>query len=210
MYSLSATDLAAQLQLSKGRISQYVSEGKLDGCFTGDGRARRFDPALVASALGRGLDKGQMLGNGLTTRRAIRSLQADGEAATPSVPKKDQVRDGKLDEGDVDQLEIVKLATASEQLRKLRRDNAVSEGHFVLAVEVERQVVRAIGQEVREFESVLREGARAIADNLGVDFREARKILTDRFRAHRKGRAEVLEAQAAVADPTEAERASDI
>lgn len=210
MSQISASELATELNLSKGRISQYVAAGKLNGCFQGEGRARRFDLDKVATALGRKLDKGQMLGNGLQTRRAIRTIQAGGGASPEEQKKPAPRRDGKLDEGDADELELVKIATANEQLRKLRRDNALAEGHYVLAAAVERQVARAIRQEVAAFETVLREGARAIADQLGVEFKAARKILTDLFRDHRKARVDVLAAQDDVAEKTEAEKAADI
>ena len=55
MVGLNTTELAARLAVSKARVSQYVSEGKLDGCYVGEGRARRFDLDKVATALGRRL-----------------------------------------------------------------------------------------------------------------------------------------------------------
>lgn len=211
MFSVSSSELAQRLSLSKGRISQYVSEGKLDGCFSGDGRARRFDPDLVAKALSRGLDKGQMLGNGLTTRRAIRSMQAESGAELALPERKPAAkRDGRLDEGDTDQLELVKIATANENLRRIRRDNELAEGHYVLAAEVERAVEKTLAQELAEFETVLREGARAIADQLGVDFKAARKILIDLNRAHRTARSAVLDDDARAGTQTAAEKAADI
>lgn len=213
MNQISASDLATSLNVSKGRISQYVAEGKLDGCFQGEGRARRFDLTKVAERLGKVLDKGQMLGNGLETRRAIRNIAVepmrDLAVASPSPAPKAQ-RDGKLDEKDPDRLELAKIATAEENLRKLRRDNELSEGAFVLSSEVERQVAKVIGQEVAEFETVLRDGARAIADQLGVDFKSARKILIDQWREHRRARTVVLEGEAAAADLSAAEKSADI
>lgn len=209
MNGLSASELATTLNLSKGRISQYVSEGKLEGCFAGSGRERRFDLEKVAVALGRRLDKGQMLGNGLETRRTLRQIRV-AETPAPTGENKPKRRDGPLPDGDQDQLELIKTATANEQLRKLRRDNELAEGHYVLASEVERQVVRTIAQEIAAFETVLRDGARAIADDMGVEFKAARKILTDLFRAHRQGRSETLGDQAMAAAMTDAETAADI
>lgn len=205
MLSLSTTELATRLNLSKGRISQYVSEGKLDGCYQGDGRARRFDLEKVTDALGRKLDKGQMLGNGLETRRTIRALQieATDEPVTPRL-------EGRLPDRDPDELEIVKLAKANEELRRLRRDNAVADGAYVLASEVERETAKAIRSEIAGFETVLRDGARAIADQLGVDFKAARKILTDRFRSHRTARVDQLVDEAAGAALSGAETEADI
>lgn len=212
MSALTTTDLAAALSLSKGRISQYVSERKLDGCFEGEGRARRFDLDKVKQALGRSLDPGQMLGNGLKTRRVLREKETarEPEAGAEDRESPKFKRDGKLAESDVDATELANLAIKQENLRTLRRNNAVAEGQYVLAAEVERQVAQIIAQEVAEFEQVLRDGARAIADKLGIDFKVARKILTDMWRAHRKGRVVVLDQQAQVAALADAERVADI
>jgi len=205
MSHLSATELANTLKLSKGRISQYLSEGKLEGCYQGEGRARRFDLDKVASALGRKLDKGQMLGNGLETRRAIRALQAE-KPEEPATPRPES----RLPLTDPDELELVKLAKANEELRRLRRDNAVADGAYVLASEVERETTKAIRAEIAGFETLLRDGARAIADQLGVDFKAARRILTDLFRAHRSGRVEQMVGEVAIAVLTGTEAEADI
>lgn len=206
MNEISATDLASALNLSKGRVSQFVSAGKLDGCFHGDGRSRRFDLDKVKVALGRSLDKGQMLGNGAKTRKAIASLDQGG-SVEDAPPRR---KDGVLPDRDPDRYELARTQKAEEELRRLRRQNEQDEGTLVLASEVERQVAKVLGQEIAEVETVLREGARAIADQLAVDFKSARKILVDTWRAHRKGRTERLDVSADAADLTDAERSADI
>lgn len=210
MERLSTTHLAQRLNLSKGRISQYVAAGKLEGCYEGSGRDRVFDLAKVAEALGRKLDIGQMTGNGLKTRRALRGIEGQAEPRPSPETQDAPRRDGPLPLTDPDRLELAKIATAEENLRRIRRDNEAAEGHFVLASEVERQVARTLAQEIAEVETVLRDGARAIADQLGVDFKAARKVLIDHWRAHRKARTVALEAEAAGAEMTEAETAADI
>ena len=64
MELLRASELADRLSLSRGRISQLVSEGKFEGCYEGKGRNRRFDLAKCVTCLERGLDFGQVHGNG--------------------------------------------------------------------------------------------------------------------------------------------------
>lgn len=208
MNQLSATELAQRLNVSKGRVSQYVAEGKLDGCFEGDGRSRRFDLVKVADRLGKVLDKGQMLGNGIDTRRALRSIEADDGAPNPTPSQKR--RDGRLDDADPDELELLTISIKNEQLRTLRRNNAVADKSYVLAEAAQREMVRLVAQEVAEVDTVLRDAARNIADKLGVDFRTARKILTDTWREHRAGRVEKLTNAAAQLEMTEAEKAADI
>jgi len=211
MNQLTTTELAQRLTVSKGRVSQWVSEGKLTGCYQGDGRSRRFDLEKCAAALGRVLDKGQMLGNGAETRRAIRQVKADAGQSTPSAATQpDQRRDGLLDRGDPDRLELAKIATAEENLRRIRRDNELAEGHYILAEEAERQMARLLSQEVAEVETVLRDAARKVADKLGVEFKAVRALLTETWRAHREGRSTALQSEADDAGLTEAEKSADI
>jgi hypothetical protein len=213
---LNASQLADRLSVTKGRVSQYLSEGKLEGCYSGEGRGRRFDLEKVCVALGKRLDQGQVMGNGAATRRAIAGLQRMmGEmgqdlpvmpAAPPSAP-----RDGaELPPTDDGRYTLARAQKAEEEARRLRRQNLQDEGAFVLASEVERQVARVLAQEVAEFEAVLRSAARAVADRLGVDFRVARQIMIDTWRAHRLSRSGALASEAEAAQMTDAERGADV
>lgn len=212
--NVTATELAALLTVSKARVSQYVAEGKLKGCYTGDGRARRFDVELCRRALSGRLDAAQMMGNGADTRRALRDLaeMADGDA--DAVPKqgepKPQSFDGRLNPTDPDRYELARADKAEQDARKARRDNEREEGNWVLAAEVERQTARLMAREVGGFETVLRDGARVVADQLGVDFRVVRQLLMQTWRQHRTERAGSLDRDAQAEVMTDAERAEDI
>ncbi|QQA43946.1 hypothetical protein [Pelagovum pacificum] len=206
--NVSASALAAKLGVTRGRISQLVSEGKLDGCYQGEGRGRRFDLGKSAEALGKRLDPGQMMGNGADTRRALHDLAsgADGEDEAPRRQRPDGVLDGR----DPDRYELARTQKAEEEARKLRRQNAEAEGTFVLASSVEREVAKQLGQEIAEFEMVLRDGARRIADELGVDFGRARQLLVQTWRAHRGARSEAAAETGEGVELSDAERAEDI
>lgn len=80
----------------------------------------------------------------------------------------------------------------------------------MLASESERQVSRMLAREIAGFETVIRDGARAVADRLGVEFKAARQILMETWRAHRTGRAEALADAAGEAGLTAAEKDADI
>jgi len=205
MNYVNATQLAKELNLSKGRISQYVGEGKLDGCFEGEGRNRRFDLGKVAKALAVKLDSGQMMGNGADTRRAIQELPEARQAAARSSPAGATA----LPPGDNDRYTMARTLKAEEEARRLRKQNAVEEKQFVLRAEATLQAKRLVSKEIAGFESVLRDGARRIADDLGVDFKTARTILVQEFRAHRARRTEALADDAAAAKMTDSEKDAD-
>ncbi len=206
---VTGAELAKSLNLSPGRISQLVSAGKLNGTFTGDGRQRRFDLGLVTKALRGNLDPGQMMGNGAQTKRLLEGLSQEVQSEAPQV--KPPLRDGaELSTRDPDRYELARTQKAEEEARRLRRMNAQEEGQFVLASEVERQVSRVLGQELREVETYLRDTARVVADRLGVDFKAVRQILLDEWRKHRTGRASGLDDQAQGALLTEVEKEADI
>lgn len=218
MSQLNSTALAQQLSVTKARISQYVAEGKLTGCYVGDGRARRFDLDAVLAALGKKLDKGQMMGNGAGTRRVMAALKArelgEDEDPAPEMPKAKarptQVEGAELDPQDPDRYELARTLKVEQEARRLLRNNAVEEGTLLLASEVSRQTARLVAQEVAQFENVLREGARSVADRLGVDYKTVRQILLVTWRDHRANRADALDSDATSAERTQAEVEADI
>lgn len=215
MALLNATELASRLGVSRARVSQYVSEDKLRGCYIGDGRARRFDLAKVQAALQGRLDQGQMMGNGAGTRRALAQMAAgpdDVASAAAEAPLFTAPRrsDGQLDREDPDRYELARTQKAEEEVRILRRKNAEAEGSYTLASEVQRQVAMQMAQEIGEFEAVLRDGARQVADAMGVDFKRVRQILTEKWRDHRASRAAQLAQQALSMGLTPDERSEDI
>lgn len=202
---LNATDLAGELGVSKARVSQYVSEGKIDGCYSGDGRDRRFDLSKVAQRLNRTLHPGQMLGNGAPTRAAIRQIAAGQDEAPVRMRET-----SPLPDTDPDRYELARIQKVEEEARRLRRQNAEAEGAYVLASEAAMQTARLLAQEIAEFETVLRDAARKIADELHVDVKVARQVLLRCWRAHRATRTTALGKQAAAAGQSDAERAEDI
>ncbi|GGG59830.1 hypothetical protein GCM10011415_02240 [Salipiger pallidus] len=196
---MNTTELAKELGVTKGRISQYVSQGKLDGCYTGDGRARRFNVEKVRAALDHRLDPGQMLGNGAGTKERIRDPQP--AAASP--------REGQLAPRDPDRYELARIQKVEEEARRLRRQNQLEEGSMVLADNAAREAARALSKELAQIEDLLKRGARSLADELGVDFKQARKILLDHWREHRTRRARALQDEADAADLSDDDREAD-
>ena len=175
MAGLNTTELADRLSVSKPRVSQWVSEGKLDGCYSGDGRNRRFDLDRVCSALGRSLHPGQMMGNGAATRAALKEVSAPGAVSEPQK----LTPDTGLPPNDPDRYELARIQKVEEEARRLRRQNMAEEGAWVLASEVQRQTARILSQEISQVENLLRETARALADEFGLDSRTVRKVMME-------------------------------
>jgi excisionase family DNA binding protein len=204
MAGVTTTELAEQMGVTKGRVSQWVAAGKLDGCYKGEGRNRRFDLKAAAEALGRRLDSGQMMGNGAQTRQALRAFSAPEREPAAPPPAGDL-----LNGADPQRYELARTQKVEEEARRLRRDNQLAEGSLLLATEAARQVRQQIAGEIAQVETMLRAAARRMADEMGVDYREVRAVLTDEWRRHRGDRSEALANAAAVAEPTEAERDAD-
>lgn len=203
MSLVTATQLASEFGVSKGAVSQWVSGGKLEGCFDGRGRNRRFDIQKCAKALGKNIDPGQRMGNAAKTGCAAKSLSKE-----PRQPKLNE--SAPLPKENMTRYEFARTLKAEEEGRTLRRRNAEAEGLYVLASEASRQVSKQIGQEIAEFETVLRDGARKVADIHGIDFKEVRQVLIDQWREHRAVRAKKIKASTEDMELAETERAENI
>lgn len=213
MTLLSASQLAQALNVTKTRVSQYVREGKLEGCYTGHGRARRFDLDKVALALGRSLHPGQMMGNGADTRKALTAITRPSpftDAAARPIILPNLEGPAPAEETDSGIYEGARAQKALEEVRKLRRANAEAEGKYVLATEAERQISRAMAQEIAHMEAFLKEASRRVADQLGLDARTVRTILANEWRARRVVRSQQLSEEADTAEMSDAEREVDI
>lgn len=223
MSGVNATELAGLLGISKSRVSHYVGEGKLDGCYQGDGRSRRFNLEAVGARLNRVLHPGQMLGNGAGTRRALKTLPHSAASDQPTgtaTPEPSAVLSrggaglgseaGPKANDEPDRYETARTIEAEQRARRALRDNEAAEGTYVLASEVERTTARLMAQEIAEIDMVLKHAARRVADRMGVDFRTVRGHLVDVWRESRAVRERVLSAQADNATLTDGEAAADI
>ena len=204
MAGLTNAELAARLGVSKGRVSQWVKEGKLRGCYHGDGRARRYDLNACLVALGRNLDTAQGLGNGRKTLNAI------GTIDDPTPPAFEESEDAEPVSDSVKaRYDLARTMRIEEQARAARYQNGLLDGSLVLATEVEREVLAQIGQEIAAFENVLRRCAQAVADAHDLKSAEVRKTMLEIWRGHRRERAEAATGRADAAHATQAEKDAD-
>ena len=203
---LNTTELAKHLGVTKGRISQLVANGQLEGCYSGDGRQRRFNLKDCAVKLNRKLDPGQMLGNGASTRQRLKEISKQEPVANKT---SNAANDDDLPKADPDRYELARTQKAEEEARRLRRLNLEAEGTFVLAANVQHETMRILAQELAQIETMLREAARSIADKYNLDFLEVKKNLSDQWREYRSKRSNFLADQAEIATMTKEETAQD-
>lgn len=196
-FSDTTGDLARRLSVTPGRISQLVRDGSLSECYSGDGRARRFDPRLVAERLNRVLDPGQSLGNGADASRARQKILADG--GERGIAGGQLIGDSALPEDDPDGYQLARTEKVQAEARRLKRQLALEEGTAVLREKVEAEIVRAMQSELANLETALRDTSRVIADRFGVDAAEVRAVLRDELRDYRRRRVgELSETSAAI------------
>ncbi|TPE47238.1 hypothetical protein [Amaricoccus solimangrovi] len=193
MTGLNTTELARAFGVSKARISQLVSEGKLDGCYHGERRQRRFDPVACAEALGRRIDPGQRLGNGAGTQRAAARIMAGSPVGTDEQAPRSVAPALPVAGPTETPYEAARTLKAQEDARRARRQNLEEERAFVLASEVERQAQRQMARELGEVLAFLRGLARSVADAHQLDARVVRKLILDEWRRHRGDRADAAE-----------------
>lgn len=205
-FDLKASDLAKALGVSPGRVSQYVTEGKLRSGkeFRGELHARRYDLAACAVALGKRLDVAQALGNGRDTMHAIGQI-VGGAVIDPDEPD----ADGIADQGVKRRYDAARTMEKEEKARRARLENEAEHGTMLIAAEVEVQMAAQLAQEIAQVENVLTRGAEVVASKLGVDFVEVRGLLREVWRDHRTRRANAAAERASAAQPSEAEKAVD-
>ena len=105
---------------------------------------------------------------------------------------------------------MARTLKAEEEARRLRRQNMAEEGSWVLAEEVQRHTARAMSLEIAQFETVIRDAARGVADAFGVDFRSVRKVMMDEWRRYRAARADAVSLEAQSMAMTAAEHEDDV
>ncbi len=194
---ITTTQLAAKMNLSKGRISQLVKQGVFDGCFTGEGRARRFNLAQCLVAYGDKTDVRQGSGNAEKTHAAVEQIQSgldfegSGGAGLQGgqKPQKDNVSQ---------RLNLARARKEEMQAARLEREERVELGAWVRADEAASAARRQMAKEIAIFEGVVKDMARFVADKNALNFKVVRADMMKILRDARTRRAGELEDTAVV------------
>lgn len=152
------------VNLSPGRVSQMISEGKLSDCLVGEGREARIDAAKAIEKLKLRRDPGQALGNGAKATLSV-------TPAAPSVSDDISLK-----------LQRAKLEEAEFRNRKLREEERVREGTYVRADDVKAETAKLATRLLQLFEGGLTDVATEIAATFKVPQRDVLHLLKKRFR----------------------------
>ena len=181
-------EFARLVNLSPGRVSQMISEGKLTDCLVGEGRDARIDAGKAIEKLKLRRDPGQALGNGAKATLAPLS-------AAPSAPP--------TESDDISlKLQRAKLQEAEFRNRKLREEERAREGYYVRAEDVQAETAKLATRLLQLFEGGLTDVATEISSAFKVPQRDVLHLLKKRFRDVRTNVSAELAAEAAALPAT--------
>lgn len=179
------------VNLSPGRVSQMISEGKISDCLVGEGRNQRIDADKAIEKLKLRRDPGQAMGNGAKAQLAVPpSAPAELIPAAPAaVPSRSDDLSFKLQQA--------KLEEAEFRNRKLREEERARAGIYVLAEDVKAETARLASRMLQLFESGLMDVATEIASTFKVPQRDVLHLLKTKIRDVRTNVSAELAAEAA-------------
>lgn len=192
---VSKGEFARRCNVTAGRVSQWISQGKIHGkALVGEGRAARINEAVAKQQLARRLDVGQRMGNGLGTN--LKPLESSPIATPVTDTVADLIQSEKL-----------------EQLRRANREGArqeaIAAGLLTDAVSVRQVVGREVARLVSSFDGGLANFASAIAAQFKLPQRDVLHLLRAEFRKWRATEAEAAQSSAEIQPETVAYEVAD-
>ncbi len=167
--TMSKGDFATHINVSPGRISQYIAEGKISlAALEGQGRSAKIKTAVALAELRKTLDPAQRFGaNGSASIVPVAvpaSLEASAPIATVTDPARDELA--------AERLKQQRLKTAREQ-----REEDLSIGRYILASDARQITTRAVTEAFKVMDQGIQEMAKALAADFGVSQRDAVLLL---------------------------------
>lgn len=197
---LSKGDFARLINVTPGRVSQMISEGKIGAdALEGEGRYARIKANLARRQIADRTDIGQRHGNGLFTQ-----LDAPPPATTDRQPMRAPLADPTT------------AAIAAERLRSLQlknereaEDRLAEQGRYVVAAQVQASMNKMAAQLLTIFEGGLADLAAQVAAAHGLVQRDVLHQLRGEFRKVRLKALETLRRDMAGMAPLVADEIAD-
>jgi len=197
---ITKAEFARRVNVTPGRVSQYLAEGKIFGAaIVGAGRNAQILASVAISQLREKLDVIQMAGNGLSTRldpvpaaaAAINVAQALPPVQPPSAPEI-APRADSIEE----QIKQERLETLRRQNRNAAIEDAARAGQITDAGTAQAEMRRIVAQAINLCEGGLPEMATAIAARWSLPQRDVLHLLRGEFRKVRANAAQALRREA--------------
>lgn len=181
---VSKGDFARICGVSPGRVTQWITEGKISGAaLVGEGRSAKIVVALAQRQVSARTDSGQAFGNGLKTNLRTPNRRDPSATATPGPEVLDPAT--SLEQLDT-RIKKERLEALERQNRKAAEDEAAAQGRYISAAAAKRQMTMVVAQTMRIFEGAVPEIASAIAAELKIEERDVIPVLNREFRKVRE------------------------
>lgn len=184
--SISRSEFARRRNVSPGRVTQWVNEGKIFGPAL-DGK--KIVESIALEQLPKKLDTSQRTGNGLGTRLDPTPPRPPRSPAIPTKP-------GLTSDLIADQIAQQKLEEIQRKNRRAERDEAVENGQLVAAEEAAKAAGRCAARMIVVFEGSLNDLATAVAAEWKLPKRDVLHLMRGAFRKVRARATETLRRQA--------------
>lgn len=166
--------------VTPGRVSQWISEGKISGeALVGTGRLAKIKVAVAQAQLKQKLDVSQSLGNGVTTKL---------DSAAPAMPAGESVED---------KIKAQKLEQVRYQNRKLQEEERARTGVYMRSDLAQAEIARAGGLVLKVVEGGLNDMATAVAAQFDIPQRDVLHVLKMEIRNIRSSATDSLRHSAA-------------
>jgi hypothetical protein len=207
------TEFAARCNVSPGRVSQWISAGKIKPTsLEGEGRSAKIVIAAALSDLKRSLDVSQSIGlNGFATKL---NNAPPVEAAPPASSEQTETFAAKEPEprrqdDTSEQIAQERLRQAKIQTRKAEREEALLVGRYMLREAAEAQIARTAGMVLTTVESGFNGMADALAAEFSIPRRDVLHTLNKAFRTVREAATRAFAEKEAAIAKAEAEATED-
>lgn len=200
--SISKREFAGLCRVSKGRVSQWIKEGKLSGrAFDGEGPRARIVVEEALRQLKLRLDTGQRFGNGLRTN--LQAPTRPGERTQerprtgPTAEAQEPISPGQIGVEDLaQQIQAEKLAELQLRNRRLREEEFARRGIYTATGDVRSALRKVAGQTLSLVEAAIPEIASGLVRRFGIAQRDAVHTLRTEIGRVRTNIAAVAEAAA--------------
>jgi hypothetical protein len=191
--SVTKGQFAEMIGVSPGRVSQYLTEGKISAAaLDGAGRNARINVERAKADLRLTLDVSQRLGNGIETR-----LDSSGPVETePRSGSTQQQAPLPLPTGGIDfEIKQQKLDDLKRRNRNAAIADAQSTGQLMETGEARAEMARVASSMLLVFEGGLTDLAAAVASEFEVPQRDVLHLMRKEFRKIRETAARQMQTQ---------------